>query len=559
MPLIIAVYGLVYCECGEVLALNYGAGWDGVSYVQFALAPKEQLKTDSYRSQRILPALVVRSFAESAQAYSTSPKSYFGAWFQRWFFSQDMQFVKMVADIRPRARQGDSTPVRLRLPLIEVADKSGKHSVTVEPIIVYWFVLYSLVVMVLCGVVWAAISATLALSTFARWLGFIGLFGNFAFLKMSLFYPTLTDLSALFIGLLTLWAYLSSRNWLVLLSGGLGMMIWPTAFYVAALLFLFPRTLAVAVTQQAVPDTPTNIVSIQTLLGTSSSRYALVGSGIALLCTLWYVYIAPQPFPLVEMPGRFSAIAGIIAFVCTVFLALRVLLQLAIEQGFLQNLARAVRQKSAFMPLVTRCVLLCAVWVLGWFVRQTFINPQASVPLQLTQFIGGSFSLAVTKPFLSVIADVAYFGPIMLLLIFSFHRIVSYITRLGSGFVIVFGITILVGCIMTESRQLTNLLPVIVVAVVAAANTEQRSALVLGFMGIAALGFSKLWIPLNFAGMHDYVMSGGSYANFPIQRYFMNHGPWMTWESYAYLVSGVVVCGIIVTLLLRLRGQSQTV
>lgn len=585
MPLIILVYGLLYCEFGEILALNYGAGWDGVSYTQFALAPTEQLQTDAYRSQRILPALIVRTIAESAQQYSSAPKSYFGEWFQRWFFSGETRFVKMVSDIRPRARQGDSTPVRLRLPLIEVADvQSGKHSVTVEPIIVYWFVLYSLVVMVICGGLWAAISTTLQLSASARWLGFIGLFGNFAFLKMSLFYPTLTDLSALCISLLALLGYCSRRNWLVLAAGALGMVIWPTAFVIAAILFLFPRSLPIPTAATLSSAQEASFSSIQSFLPTqflrtTSGRIAAFMTLCAFALAVWYVYLAPVRFPLVESPEGMITLVGLGAFALMFFAALRPLLHMMIEQpqtgqasttqvgkgqalinqSLLGRCQALLKERAVLLPLLTRLLILSMLGAVGWFARQSIINPNLAVPLNLAQFIGGSFSLAVTKPFLTIVADVAYFGPIILLVVFSYQRIVSYIDRLGLGFVLVFSITVLLGCVMTESRQLINLFPVVVIAVAMFAEERWFSLPMLTVIALASVGFAKLWIPLNFAGMQQYVMQGGAYSQFPIQRYFMNHGPWMTWESYGYIGAGVLICAALMLVLLRFSRHSSPV
>jgi hypothetical protein len=71
-----------------------------------------------------------------------------------------------------------------------------------------------------------------------------------------------------------------------------------------------------------------------------------------------------------------------------------------------------------------------------------------------------------------------------------------------------------------------------------------RPAAVVAF-GVMCVVCSKIWLPLNFVGMNAQTANihDGSYTAYPLQYYFMNHGPWMSWTSYAVQSAAVLVCG----------------
>ena len=80
MPLVTALWGYIYFEKGEIIALNNGCGWDGVSYknVVWSLQwnkstpdyqERSRLHIDPYRAQRIAPSVAVYGEMQIGRAH----------------------------------------------------------------------------------------------------------------------------------------------------------------------------------------------------------------------------------------------------------------------------------------------------------------------------------------------------------------------------------------------------------------------------------------------------------------------------------------------------------
>src|SRR5262249_31932954 len=98
-----------------------------------------------------------------------------------------------------------------------------------------------------------------------------------------------------------------------------------------------------------------------------------------------------------------------------------------------------------------------------------------------------------------------------------------------------------------ESRQIVHGLTALVLVAVLAWEGLRWPAWGAALVGVGAVVSTKAWLSLNgegFAGSTDAFP-------FPAQRYFMNLGPWMTYESYL-LQGGIALA---VTLALVLMGR----
>src|SRR5262249_27978996 len=88
---------------------------------------------------------------------------------------------------------------------------------------------------------WCRVAAKLGIGPGGKWLGFLGLFVNYAVLKWTSFYPLLVDSYGFAIGMLLLWCHLHGRRRGLFLLTAAGAFIWPTIIYQGVLLLLFPR------------------------------------------------------------------------------------------------------------------------------------------------------------------------------------------------------------------------------------------------------------------------------------------------------------------------------
>lgn len=120
----------------------------------------------------------------------------------------------------------------------------------------------------------------------------------------------------------------------------------------------------------------------------------------------------------------------------------------------------------------------------------------------------------------------------MILTYFLWKPICRLIHQHGMGLTVV----MIVGVVLSinpESRRLINLLPFFVAFTVKAVESLRWNASRYWLMAGLSLLFSKIWLPINTRPLE------GSPLDFPLQRYFMNHGPWMS--NQMYLIQGSIV------------------
>src|SRR5262249_2247085 len=110
-----------------------------------------------------------------------------------------------------------------------------------KPVIVWSFGLLNAALLALTAYIWCRVADQLGVGGRGRWLGFVGLFVNYAVLKMAAYYPVLTDIPAFAVGMLMLSCYLGRRHLALAAVTALGSFVWPTLFYQGALFLLFPR------------------------------------------------------------------------------------------------------------------------------------------------------------------------------------------------------------------------------------------------------------------------------------------------------------------------------
>ncbi|TAE25503.1 MAG: hypothetical protein EAZ92_12095 [Candidatus Kapaibacterium sp.] len=519
MPLLTLLWGWVYFEKGEIIALNKGCGWDGVTYknVVWSLqwnkarpdyAERSRLRIDPYRVQRIAPSVAVYGEMQAA----------------RWLYQQvTPMFTRVPAWLEWSYEQYPLPPWFFRWFADNPNQAANAQSValTLDSLVAGYFVFHSLLMLLGTALLWAMTARKLNLGLTARWLGFCGLFANVAVMKMSFYYPTLTDTTALFAAMLMLYAYVANSAWLLLPAAVLGFFTFPTAFYVAALLFLFPRSIVLhkeAVVEEA-----------QAMTG--FERNAGIGAGVLVLCaSVYFVLIAEVRFVEVEQIQPMLLILTLPLLLAHVFFTVSGLA----AQFPLQAMVRHFKERKNLAGYALRALILLVLWAGLLYWKKQIEDPTLAAPMNTSLFFGGSFASALGKPLLPVVAGAVYFGPIILVMILRFREFLKAAWNLGLGYMLVVTGLLLMGIIMSETRQLINFLPFLVLGVAYSLDSIRLPRIALVLFALVSVIAAKVWLPFNFAGMAEQAanITGGIHATFPLQYYFMNHGPWMSWTSY---------------------------
>lgn len=490
MPICMALYGFLYFSIGEIIAINQGCGWDGCWFRDVAAYGPQQFTNKQfspYRAQRWLPSMIVHYTSYYALLMM-----------QQW---------------------GMEMPE------------------TATSAIVATFRVYNLVLLVCAAWLWGLIARHLSLKTMIAWVGFSMVFGSFAILKYSFYYPPLTDTSAFFIGILMMYAYLLKRDWLLLGAIIAGFWTWQTTLFVGMALYVFPRSIiANGASKMDAEQSSTMPLRLRYAL-TAVFTLALV-AGI-MLSAGWYAVnfdtTVEKPFvPLVYVCGVLTALYGAYTlFFCSSLVSFSAIFD-------------TLRDKTQYRRFGIAIGLAALLYTLKTFVQ----NPELRSEMPLSLFLGGTLSAAVAKPLLAFVANTAFYGVPLAMTVLLLPRLLPYIRTLGLGFSAVFILGMLLCSIMTESRQLINIMPFLVIpCCLLLSNLRLKSGTMISII-ILMLLWSQAWVGINFPEMHD-LATRGDFTTPSMQAYFRFHGPWMSMEAYIWTAAATAGTCAMLWLLLR--------
>lgn len=375
---------------------------------------------------------------------------------------------------------------------------------TVEEII-HAFGVLNIVCLTVSAWIWTLTARHLGLGLGGLALGSIGLFVNFFVLKWSPYYPVLTDVPTYLVGFLTLHSYLTARTWTLLATTVLSSFLWPTAWYLGGLLLLFPRERTTDSDAPAKsPLLPAAVALVPTLV--------LLGTIVYLVKTGW---IIPND---VTQPLRPTLVPSTAITLVCAFLAFFTIL----NNRKLFDVAYYLRRlQSSHFYLVLGT--LAAIKIV-----QALISVEAPSVANETRHFFVLAMTSVARPAAFLVSHALFFGPIVLLVLLVWRPTVRLIHNHGVGLTLAtaFGVLIAFGA---ESRDLVNILPVVVpFAVLASGSLPRRAGFVWAFLFVA-LVFSKFWLRINVSPDPD---------AWPT-RLFWSNGPWIS--NNAFFVQAVVV------------------
>jgi hypothetical protein len=441
---------------GEKVPVGKGFGWDGQVYGRMAMHFEEAVFVEpitSYRVQRLLPSALVH------------------------------------AGLRATAAKPDETSV------------------------IRGFIILNTLLIAVSVLLWLRVASSLGLGLRGEWLGFIGLFVNWAVWKQSTYYPVLTDIAAFTLGLAAFSAYLDRRRGSLVVAGLAGAFTWPVALHGAALMLALPRPQAT--TRSRLPRWMILVVA------------GAVATGFLAAVLYLYVYRgrATPNIQSTEMASvvRDLAPLSIAAAASFLFVILAGLLG-AMRVGGVGEAIRSVSPVGLVLASIPFAIVALAVRALA----------DSAEPVTARSLLAFIALGSITKPFSFFVPHVVYFGPIVLVIALYWRRLCDVAGALGPGVVALVLMTILIA-MTSESRLAIFGFPMIVALACRAADPESWTRTQILLVGALSLLYSKVWFPINTQPME------GALLDFPFQRYFMQHGPWMANATYAVHAAIVVL------------------
>ncbi|MBA2656655.1 MAG: hypothetical protein H0U70_06670 [Tatlockia sp.] len=374
--------------------------------------------------------------------------------------------------------------------------------------------------------IWLKLAKKLNWNIYVKIISFSGLFLNFANLKMSFYYPTLTDTTAFTLGLLMLYCYVNEKDkWLVAASI-VGAFTFPTLLCMGFILFILPCK-----------KNKTKIVKFSS----SFPMFATLLQAITIVIIsllLHFVYGASAVGSNYSSPMLFLSILSLFLYV---FFALRPMTEF--YWGAL----------TAFIKNPIRILFCFLIFIMISIIIKQISNDRISV-LTFIEYLTNISNQALAYPFNFIISHFMYYGPIILLFLYFWREVVEYLSQKGAGLFIVTGIYLILS-IGSESRQLINFLPMVVFLTAEILNKKALTWDFTLFFAFLSLIVSKCWLPINHGEWLSLAMNPPQITlEFPMQWYFMNFGPWVSQMMYLIHFFLIMVTGLLLYFFAKKRN-----
>jgi hypothetical protein len=484
MTLFVIVLGLLNLFYGEVVPANDGFGWDGVVYREMTLNLNSMIsdgKLNSYYAQRILPSLIVRSMLDLVNA----PLSYIN--------------------------------------------------------IIQAFSWYNLALLLGVSYLWKRLASHFSISIDGRWLGFAGLFLSYQSSKQSFYYPVLTDVTALFIGMLILVFYVEKRPLALLVSTIVGAFAWQVIGISGAILLIFMKA---HLSPKAIrPASIGNFAnSTQAFRWMWRAWLVVVFASLLGYAILFGLNIVFMKIGVLAYASKIHGLQRLITGVPSLLAVFYALALLFGSSVFFKDTL------NSLMKIESRLVIFsCAAILIPWGLVRIISNPFVKNPSGISLVVELMLLPPSGKILLPLVTLFVFWGPIVALLLIKWNSFCIEARKLGPGFVFIVVLTLPL-CLVAEPRFPTSAWPCFVLcAVLVMEQTKCSAKFNNGFMLLTVL-LAQFWMKINLARW-----SGPAYENldgFPKQIYFMHYGLWMNWWSYSLqlVLTGLCVLWMMKTL-----------
>ncbi|MBL7196532.1 MAG: hypothetical protein ISS47_00380 [Candidatus Omnitrophica bacterium] len=414
------------------------------------------------------------------------------------------------------------------------------HKETIN--IVMGFEIYNLIIILISVYVWGLIADELRISTKGKWLGFIGLYINFAILKWIFYIPVTTDATAFVLSIFLIYYFLKNQPIGMLIVMILGNFTWPIFMEMGLILLMFPR-----LKQAIIPAS--NKKSI--IPNIAFSLIFLFGIIVVLFLTKHVFDGLPIIGPVLQnstIIGSLLQGSPVVESVLPLSIFLAVLFIYYATKGILDSCyipsLGSIKIKN-LKYLIIGIISLVLIKAINFMLSSRY-GAEAGYAFfsQFGIIISKLMYSGMRKPFIFGIAHVVFFGPVLLLTFLFWKRFCRTLNEYGPGFPLFIFVSLILS-INSESRQLFSLFPVFAIFTVKALDQFEWKPSFYVFIGFISLLYSKIWLVINSVPAPDSNLSEESYLLFPWQKLFMNIGHFMSDKMYIVQGSAILLTGIV--------------
>lgn len=357
-------------------------------------------------------------------------------------------------------------------------------------------------------------------------IGFSGIFFSYSILKFSVYFPTLTDTTAFFLGIAIYYFYLKDNLLFLLICIFAGAFTYPSFFYASIPFILFKEHNDKGDISFSIKHTKV-IDHIATVIGIAIVFFALC------------LYYFKNPLTNYSSMNQVNRLLLPIS-------AASVFLYFLWSFRYLMKQLPNIKIHFYFVRLLIMLMLFIVIRGLIFYFSSSTIKD----PLTIFSYFTLITQLSMVNPFTSFVSHVMNFGPIIVILILIWPNVSGYVAKKGVGLFSFVCLYLLLG-IDSESRHLINAMPIFVILVCEVLNTKPISWFFTYSFAMLSLIFSHFWLTLNRATLT------GNLLGFPDQLCFMSQGPWMCDTMYLVFLSIVIILLICMYSMLKLENNQQ--
>lgn len=349
--------------------------------------------------------------------------------------------------------------------------------------------------------------------------GLLSLMFMFPIAKLNGYYVVLTDTTAIVLGMWAVYAYLCNQNLTLLLITILGAFTWPIVIIALPCLIIFKKSYVFAIQENDKINKKIQIILTICLFflaltfGVHYKAYGFNFSNHKIFDLVLYVL------------GCFAfAFTGIFLF------------RKYIAIDFLAEIKSFIKSPLTQLNLVWLFASLAVFVLVKWY-ASGFLPMQGVVGF--TGYIVRIIKFASTWPFYPILSHIVFYGPLIILCCFNWKSIMDTVFLHGVGMALFVFLNI-IQVFDPETRHLNFFLPFLLFFLAETLrNTNFSSNFKLLYVAVALLA-SKVWLVINTPKFIYNIDFTDTYtpedmAKVDIettQRYFMNFGTFMTYNSY---------------------------
>ena len=395
-----------------------------------------------------------------------------------------------------------------------------------------------------CGIIYNVIALFLSvffffrISNLKKWkletdvLGFAFLFYTYPVLKFMGYYPVLSDIFGLTVGIMMCYYFFADKKWALIACGFLGAFIWPTTPVVAFALAFFPR--------KALPLAKKEDMRIEKI-------------------ALYLFFMAIACFPLLIAIYKYICCNGDLA-TCGIYPLTQPMSDWAIILSCLCSCLFYYYIVSAFRisPISTLKESLTGktIWKnYAWFFVCLLLTTLGSKmlansepgALTMKSTIYGIALTSFTDPFVFIESHFIFFGLGYLLVLFFWKDIAKILLQQGIGYLFVVAIWALFS-IRPEARVSIMYVVFPIMALLMYLDAKNIRPYAVAGATIFSLVLSRFWFPFNAPGMEQAmdIENIEHFTDFPAQRYFMSSGHWQSHDMYYLFMAITIIVGVII-------------